>query len=233
LKKYFDYYQLVRKARPDQDQALLVLGYLYSLEDQWDRAGMFFEEALAKNPGFMVTLFNAAVAAYRREDYARSATLLEKACALPFMDQAVTLLRSIIYRQLLSSDNAPRDIPVRLKGIYRQAHELLVRSLVADGRYAPMLQAALAAVQAFPEDADFFYYAGWAALAMGKPETGVGFLSRALALESRHEPTGRLLAAVKAAASTGSAAGLKAFLEELRGKVRSEQERLNTHARIL
>ena len=134
LKAYFEYFHLVTEAIPDNNEGLLMLGYLENATGDIKQALIFWEKAHRLDPSFFFTEYDLALADFGQGQYLQSMDLLKNALAIPPQATFNRMMHSIIYRQLFSSLDDNRDIIIGLQQAYHDAYLLLMASLAMQKR---------------------------------------------------------------------------------------------------
>jgi tetratricopeptide (TPR) repeat protein len=136
LKAYFDYFQLVTEAMPDNSDGALMLGYLYAVTGRESQAGILFKAAHRLEAHFFFTEFNLGLFLFKQGDYAQSAEILQKALMIPPQETANRMMNSMVYRQILASGGDHLDVGVSLQQSYHDAYIIMMESLGHRGENA-------------------------------------------------------------------------------------------------
>ena len=155
LRPYLDYFHLVTEAMPDNNEGLLMLGYLHEISGDQKQAEILLDQSYRLNPQFFFTGYNLALVSFNHGDYAQSADLLEKALANPPAVTFSRMMNSVIYRQLFGVMNDSREIILNLRTAYKDAYMLLIETLSHAGQQEQLLKVAASAAQAFPDEPIF------------------------------------------------------------------------------
>jgi predicted Zn-dependent protease len=126
LKEYFDYFNLVTGAMPDNSDGMLVMGYLKAITGHASQAGVFFKAAYRLDPQFFFTEFNLGFWLFEHGEYAQSAQLLQKALTIPPQETWQRMMNSIVYRQILATKDDSFDMAVSLQQAYHDAYIVLL-----------------------------------------------------------------------------------------------------------
>lgn len=136
LKAYFDYFQLVTEAIPDNSDGALMLGYLYAVTGHGSQAGMLFKAAHRIDPHFFFTEFNLGLFLFKQGDYTQSAEILQKALMIPPQETVNRMMNSMVYRQILASGGDHLDVGASLQQSYHDAYIIMLESLAHRGENA-------------------------------------------------------------------------------------------------
>jgi len=129
LREYFNYFRLVNEAMPDNNEALVMLGYLYEITQDHARAHFYLNKAYQLNSSFFFTEYDLGLLCFEQGDFAQSADFLRNALGIAPQMTFGVMMNSIIYRQFFSSISDNQDIIIDLQQAYHDAYILLVAAM--------------------------------------------------------------------------------------------------------
>lgn len=165
----------------ERAEAYSILGYLYDLNGEPQKAIKAYKACLNLNPNFFWPLYNLGVGAFKRGDYIKSVEYFQTAIERNVNVNMILLLRAKVFADIRLSDKdhaTSYDFLGAINEGRENAYIFVMESLSRSGDYKKLLNVAFLGLKDAPIHQDIYYfYAGRAAFYLNQYEQAVFLLN--------------------------------------------------------
>ena len=186
-KPYLDYFSMVVKYMPAEEVTKMFLGLCeHHTGDPRKVAWGHIQRAAETHPFIFWSVYNAGVLAFERGDMGLAVRYLERALVLPPERAGAAIQGSTVYRQLMASPNFDIRIVEEINAVRENIHLLLAAANFYAKAHEKALAIAMHALNTteVKDKEPFYFYAGAASMALGKPQDAMLFMGKCVELKS-------------------------------------------------
>lgn len=185
-KNYDQYFQLVLKYIPDDPVAQGLLGFVKAKNQKIEEAINLWKASSSGAPYYFWSDYNLGLYYYKKGDFKKAVTHLEKAIDVPPKVIVQVMVGSVMYRQILQANSFDISLANRVKSAYHDALIVFLANLEKLGLYDVMLKMALRFINdPDHQQADLYYFAGMALFHLQQLDKAAAMYSKAIELDKK------------------------------------------------